>query len=287
MCAGSWVWTFPSAKSGVRSSLIACARQEEETKRGTGPRRQNSRDYDLALSSSEQEEAMAYQSTQPQMVKMQAHLPLEPWRFSTFSCFSGSGANCLCGTFCKPCAVASARSNFDDSNWCFNLLCLTAPAMRNIIREGYHIQGSCPEDIALGLCCYPCVACQGLNEVDQRGMVKYTWGANRSATPVEFQYKICSCFSNWGTFWYGLCCMPCALASARSEFDSSNWCFNCLCVSPCLARSVVREGYNISGNCVGDLLLPAFCPCCTTCQLLNEVRYRGEVSNSAVVVPQH
>ncbi len=62
-----------------------------------------------------------------------------------------------------------ARSHYDGSNQCFNHVCMAGPLLRNIIREGYAIEGGCCGDIAAAVCCAPCAACQMLHEVRERG----------------------------------------------------------------------------------------------------------------------
>ena len=69
------------------------------------------------------------------------------------------------------CYYAKTRTLFDESNCLFNLLCLGPVAIRNIVREGYGIEGSCFGDI-LTTCCLPC--CTGIQlraEVNARGPV--------------------------------------------------------------------------------------------------------------------
>eukprot|EP00026_Physarum_polycephalum_P015821 Phypoly_transcript_16597.p1 GENE.Phypoly_transcript_16597~~Phypoly_transcript_16597.p1 ORF type:complete len:102 (-),score=9.31 Phypoly_transcript_16597:263-568(-) len=84
-------------------------------------------------------------------------------------CSCGDGANCPYAFFCTPCAFASARSEFDGSNCCFNLLCMTGPAVYNVIREGYGIEGDCCTDMLL-VGCFPCCAAMRLNsEIRLRG----------------------------------------------------------------------------------------------------------------------
>ena len=61
---------------------------------------------------------------------------------------------------CSHCMVAAARTRFDASDPCLNLLCLTPCAARNIIRSGYGIESNCCNDILIGTFCCPCSACQ-------------------------------------------------------------------------------------------------------------------------------
>eukprot|EP00727_Mastigamoeba_balamuthi_P003748 m51a1_g13370 hypothetical protein (104) ;mRNA; f:1697-2144 len=83
-----------------------------------------------------------------------------------------------------------------------------------------------------------------------------------------------------GNCLYGHCCGPCANASARTRYDSSNWCLNCVFLSGPLTRNIIREGYGIEGNCLVDVLLSCICPGITTAQLLNEVESRGPIKGA-------
>lgn len=80
---------------------------------------------------------------------------------------------CLCGFCCTCCASPLARTNYDGSNICFNVLCTNLCVNRSIIREGqYNIQGNCINDVMESMCCPFCVATQLLLEVQRRGVVK-------------------------------------------------------------------------------------------------------------------
>mmetsp|Transcript_13258 Transcript_13258/g.12006 ORF Transcript_13258/g.12006 Transcript_13258/m.12006 type:complete len:257 (-) Transcript_13258:160-930(-) len=75
------------------------------------------------------------------------------------------------------------------------------------------------------------------------------------------------------------CFLPqCSFAIAKSKFDGSDCCFNCICFSnsPLLVRNYIRQGYGIHGRVgCGDFCLSACCPNCAATQLLNEVDTRG------------
>merc|ERR1711971_1181829 len=85
-------------------------------------------------------------------------------------CADGFGG-CLCAFMCTSCYYAKSRTLFDESNWCFNLLCVNPVAVRNIVREGYGIRGTCLGDIGNVLCCSCCTAIQLRQEVTFRGSV--------------------------------------------------------------------------------------------------------------------
>ena len=61
---------------------------------------------------------------------------MQPWLVSNYNCFENCG-NCLYGLLCPACAIATARSNFDGSDCCFNWLCMGMCMARSIIRTGY------------------------------------------------------------------------------------------------------------------------------------------------------
>mmetsp|Transcript_18011 Transcript_18011/g.26219 ORF Transcript_18011/g.26219 Transcript_18011/m.26219 type:complete len:233 (+) Transcript_18011:174-872(+) len=204
--------------------------------------------------------------------------PLEDW--SEGLC-SFSFKYCCFALCCPVCANASARSRFDDSNWCFNLF-IGLPATRNLIREGYRIEGGCVTDILISCCCPICSVAQLLNEVDRRGSVTAEYGTNRSPVEIPWDNGLFSCFKSCNNCLCGLCCAPCALAQARTNYDGGDFIFTLLCFSPCLTRSVIREGYNIEGTCFSDIIFPTLCYSCTACQLLNEVNSRGRVTKTHV-----
>uniref|UniRef100_A0A7S2XYH0 Uncharacterized protein n=1 Tax=Fibrocapsa japonica TaxID=94617 RepID=A0A7S2XYH0_9STRA len=209
----------------------------------------------------------------------------EQWQNGLCQCAGGSFGTCFYGLFCPCCAIATARTYYDGSNWCFNCLVTPHLAARDIIREGYNIKGSWLSDIFLTIFCAGCSAVQLMNEVETRGLVSADFGTARPPDPQPWTKKgVCS---NFGNFFFGMCCPHCAISQARSSFDGSEFCFNCCCVSPCLARSVIREGYNIEGNCFGDLIYPCCCPSCAACQMLNEVDERGKVNKRTVVMQQN
>ena len=48
-----------------------------------------------------------------------------------------------------------------------------------------------------------------------------------------------------GTCLYAYCCTPCALAEARTNLDGSSCCFNCLFLTSCPERWMIRSAYGI------------------------------------------
>merc|ERR1712086_678574 len=78
-----------------------------------------------------------------------------------------------CFACCCPQIVASqARSTYDGSDCWFNCLCMPLALTRNVIRQGYHMEGGWIEDCVLSACCALCVAAQLAYEVADRGPIK-------------------------------------------------------------------------------------------------------------------
>jgi len=94
-----------------------------------------------------------------------------PWKHGVCDICAGGSTICLRGLFCTPCLLATARNEYDSSNWCFNCLCMTGASTRNVIREGYHIDGDCCEDILCSIICPMCSACQIVVEVQETGHI--------------------------------------------------------------------------------------------------------------------
>merc|ERR1712070_910844 len=94
-----------------------------------------------------------------------------------------------------------------------------------------------------------------------------------------------ACHKDCGVCCFGMLCMGCANAYARSKYDESNFLYNLFGLSPCLARNIIREGnYDIEGSCLSDVCIPLWCTCCSVCQVLREVNTRGAVNNMSVYV---
>ena len=96
-----------------------------------------------------------------------------------------------------------------------------------------------------------------------------------------FSWGCCCTNPNEGAMMnccYGSLFPCCAVASAKSAFDGSEFCFNLFCFGSCpgLVRNYMRQGYEIKGRVgISDCFISALLPCCVITQLLNEVRLRG------------
>jgi len=207
------------------------------------------------------------------------------WSTGMGDCFDDLPV-CLYTCFCPPCANASARTNYDGSSWCFNCMFVGPVMVRSIVREGaFNIGGNCAGDICSGCCCCPLSTCQILREMKLRGTVaEAKEEAERKRGAASMQQWSTGLFDfnvDWGLCAFGCCCPCCALAQARTEYDTSNWCFNCIVLNlgfpdVCVARNIIREGtYNIQGSCCEDIYMSTCCGPCVICQLLRENKVKG------------
>jgi len=189
-------------------------------------------------------------------------------------------------SFCCPClAIPLAMSLHSGANCCFMALCAPPPASRNILREGYGIDGDCTSDICVGCFCMPCTARQMLYETRERGVVKPLLTrsalkkAKSSRSNVRGRAKGGS-FSNdlvdcnhvgLGDVCRSIFCGPCFSAQTRSTYNGSDWCFNFLCMTSCVVRNSLREQQRIKGNCAEDICAGVFCYPCSILQVAHEV----------------
>lgn len=198
--------------------------------------------------------------------------------------------SCVCGTLCTPCAYAAAKSHFDSSNFVFNLLCVSPCIAHAVIRQGFAIRGHWMEDIAFPLCCYPCTACRLLNavngEIAPMNAEQISHNSRHDALPRgpavnDWRNVLCCCTSRPWTCFYTCFCPTLAIAEAKSALDHSSFYFNLLaCISPSYFRSLVREAYDISGNCVGDIVMGTVCCPLSICQAIYEIKDKGEREES-------
>lgn len=94
-----------------------------------------------------------------------------PFKNGLMGCTKSIGTCCF--ACCCPQIVASqARSTYDGSDCWFNCLCMPLALTRNVIRQGYHMEGGWMEDCILSACCAQCVAAQLAYEVADRGPIK-------------------------------------------------------------------------------------------------------------------
>ena len=143
--------------------------------------------------------------------------------FTGYCC--NSVCNCCYGTCLSPCAAASLKSEFDGSQFCYNLwwLCNPCPIvscfnyalLRNYIRKGYGINGDPEDDCLLSACCTSCVITQLLNEVTERGMAPL---APKRINTIAYDIKseIMPCMCGLSTC-LPYCCGQCEVAATYSR----------------------------------------------------------------------
>merc|ERR1712070_467600 len=169
-------------------------------------------------------EEMAGREVSYQVSHVKSEEGANDWETGLCDCFDDFSICCY-GAFCLPCATASARTNYDGSNWCFNCLCMSPVLVRNIAREGmWNIGGNCLADVLIGCFCAPCSVCQILRESEIKGTVAEAKLARNASN--QWSTGLFECTSDTGACCYACICPCCALASARTEYDTSNWLFN-------------------------------------------------------------
>lgn len=94
----------------------------------------------------------------------------------------------------------------------------------------------------------------------------------------EWTQNYC-CSQSFGNCLFSWLCAPCAAADARARFDGSNRCFNLLAIGCCYPtyHNIIREGYGISGTCIGDILCGLCCGPCAVTRMRGEVLARGGI----------
>jgi Cys-rich protein (TIGR01571 family) len=97
----------------------------------------------------------------------------------------------------------------------------------------------------------------------------------------DFKVGLCDLCHDPCSLLYAYCCPPCANASARTRYDTSDFCFNLFCVPLPMTRNIIREGYGLKGHFFGDMCISNVCGLCAINQLLCEVKERGKVDGPA------
>ena len=129
---------------------------------------------------------------------------------------------CLYGYFCPCCALASAKSRFDGSSFCFNCLCFNNICLvRNYIRSGYGIQGR----VGVSDCCFatflaPCAITQLLNETEERGP-KLTSPESEESSPWLAPSREHSMLGDPCDFCCTFCFFPCEIVDLYTQISGS------------------------------------------------------------------
>jgi len=85
-----------------------------------------------------------------------------------------------------------------------------------------------------------------------------------------------------GTCILSCLCFPFAIykmGTTKSEFDAyeqDQCCYNAFCFGLPHTRKIIRRGYDIDGDCMGDCFAPVFCGPCALSQMVETVDSRGQ-----------
>lgn len=205
------------------------------------------------------------------------------WDSRIFSDYCKTPYICLYATCFPCCALASAKTVFDNTDWFFNCCCfsLNCGLVRNYIRQGYRINGKVgTSDCCITCCCSPCVLTQLLNEVTARGPIKHFSNrnlniihsttnskSNTHETPWITEQLTSSEEENVNQNMFGdsdlcdLCCTfitsQCEILSLFTDFAGVPFWFSlcstplcpCCCVNYCQVHHLIRKSYGIGQFC--------------------------------------
>lgn len=179
------------------------------------------------------------------------------WAIELYEC--GSLGPC-CYTFWCPCmALASTRTQLDGSDWWVNCCCISAAALRFMVRTGYGIDGTAQWDACCGTFCGCCVINQAYQTVQARGRIPV-----QNVGP-EFNTNDHAGFSKraWsGIFYdllYTLLCMPCAIGYTVESAGMPCW-FGSCCVSSIGAVNINRYRRRLKPKIVNECCEDCLCP---------------------------
>lgn len=167
----------------------------------------------------------------------------------------GNPMDCAYSWFCVPCALASARTNIDDSHWFYNVFCMGHVTERWMIRTAYDIAGSGGNDCLIGSCCIPCSANQLYQTTKSYGNPTLNGGRvynkesfSRPADDKGIIKRFCC----------AVFCNPCTTGQALSTAVGMPFWMGCLCTNMCTARNIIRYQHRIIGHdLLDECLLPS------------------------------
>lgn len=199
----------------------------------------------------------------------------------------------LLSLFCPQCAMGTARSQLDGSDFCVTCFNINPIVLRWATRSAYHIRGELWEDCLLGLFCPCCTINQVLQTTKQYGRPHPTVGPEQH-NQVFSVLDNNECFANC---MYSTFCLPCAIGTSLERSMGMPFILGCCCTNFCIARNLLRYHYRLIGNdCCEDCVAPyslfavtymcaAFIPCVACCTypyfvtmvmlMVNEAQKRG------------
>lgn len=221
--------------------------------------------------------AQTSSSTNAQQNPVKTKIPKERmWQTKMLYDEAVDTKECLFGFFCFQCAQASAKSDLDGSNVCYNCLCWHHGMTYSWLRSVYNINSNCGSDMMAAIFCSCCSGRRILSEVrirkqDGQGIV------NAEAEKPEWIESLFGC-SGCGIA-QAIFCSCCQAHEARMFLqnpDDLDCCFDVCCFNPCAAYGQVRNQYKIASTIVHpvfeDICVPFFCCPCALNRAVREAR---------------
>ena len=184
-------------------------------------------------------------------------------------CDTGPWASpdCWYACCCPHFALASARTDLDGSDCCFNCCCVTPLNARWLVRTALGIPGTAERDCCLTCCCVWCVANQTLQTT--RALREYQL-LPRVERTRPWLTTTADAHRRWWTVGHGcyaFWCLPCAVALALEDGVGMPCWMGYWCTTPCGGRNIVKSHYRIGvterNECHEDCCLPSTAYACT------------------------
>lgn len=178
----------------------------------------------------------------------------------------GDPLDCLYSYGCPMCALASARTQLDDSHCIYNFFCLSHVPERWMIRTAYDIPGSGEDDALIACFCFPCSANQLYQTTKRHGNPTLNGGRRYNkelfARPADergvFRRFCCALF-----------CNPCTTGQALQRGVGMPFWMGCCCTNVCTARNIIRYQDRITGHdFLDECVLPSLMLLATGASLL-------------------
>ena len=187
-------------------------------------------------------------------------------RFSIGLFDLGDPKYCLYSFICPLCALASARTQMDDSDCIYNFFCLGHVPERWMIRTAYDIPGDPITDAGVAVCCFPCSVNQLYQSTKAYGNPTVNGGKvynkQRFARPENdegFLKRLCC----------AIFCTQCTAGAAMERGVGMPFWMGCCCMNMCTARNIIRYQHRVVGNdCIDECILPSLLVMATGASLL-------------------